>query len=90
MTDEHLNLVKEKLAKQWKDCARKLGFCEPDIDEIDYDYDRYGLKEKVYQMLLKWVMREGAKGATFGKLAKALYDCQRPDLLNSLMQIKKE
>ncbi|KAM9576031.1 receptor-interacting serine/threonine-protein kinase 1 isoform 1-T6 [Guaruba guarouba] len=90
VTDEHLNLVKEKLAKQWKDCARKLGFCEPDIDEIDYDYERYGLKEKVYQMLLKWVMREGAKRATLGKLAKALYDCQRPDLLNSLMQIKKE
>ncbi|XP_061305331.1 receptor-interacting serine/threonine-protein kinase 1 [Pezoporus flaviventris] len=90
VTDEHLNLVKEKLAKQWKECARKLDFCEPDIDEIDYDYDRYGLKEKVYQMLLKWVMREGAKGATFGKLAKALYDCQRPDLLNSLMQIKKK
>ncbi|KAM4686851.1 receptor-interacting serine/threonine-protein kinase 1 isoform 1-T2 [Amazona ochrocephala] len=90
VTDEHLNLVKEKLAKQWRDCARQLGFCEPDIDEIDHDYERYGLKEKVYQMLLKWVMREGAKGATFGKLAKALYDCRRPDLLDSLMQIKKE
>ncbi|NWS40883.1 RIPK1 kinase, partial [Probosciger aterrimus] len=90
VTDEHLNLVKEKLAKHWKDCARKLGFCEPEIEEIDHDYERYGLKEKVYQMLLKWVMSEGVKGATFGKLAKALYGCQRLDLLNSLMQINKE
>ncbi|XP_030358583.1 receptor-interacting serine/threonine-protein kinase 1 [Strigops habroptila] len=90
LTDEHLNLVREKLAKQWKHCARKLGFCDPEIDEIDHDYERDGLKEKVYQMLHKWVMREGAKGATVGKLAKALFGCQRLDLLTSLMQINEE
>ncbi|NXY23600.1 RIPK1 kinase, partial [Atrichornis clamosus] len=90
LTDKHLNLVREKLAKQWKHCARKLGFCDPEIDEIDHDYERDGLKEKVYQMLLKWVMREGSKGATVGKLAKALFGCQRLDLLTSLMQIQEE
>ncbi|NXV26677.1 RIPK1 kinase, partial [Rissa tridactyla] len=90
LTDKHLNLVREKLAKQWKHCARKLGFCDPEIDEIDHDYERDGLKEKVYQMLLKWVMREGSKGATVGKLARALFGCQRLDLLTSLMQINEE
>ncbi|NXM06889.1 RIPK1 kinase, partial [Tyrannus savana] len=90
LTAKHLNLVREKLAKQWKHCARKLGFCDPEIDEIDHDYERDGLKEKVYQMLLKWEMREGSKGATVGKLAKALFGCQRLDLLTSLMQIKDE
>ncbi|XP_005481748.2 receptor-interacting serine/threonine-protein kinase 1 [Zonotrichia albicollis] len=90
LTEKHLNLVREKLAKQWKHCARKLGFSDPEIDEIDHDYERDGLKEKVYQMLLKWVMREGAKGATVGKLAKALFGCQRLDLLSSLMQIQEE
>ncbi|KFZ67315.1 Receptor-interacting serine/threonine-protein kinase 1, partial [Podiceps cristatus] len=90
LTDKHLNLVREKLAKQWKHCARKLGFCDPEIDEIDHDYERDGLKEKVYQMLLKWVMREGSKGATVGKLAKALFGCRRLDLLTSLMQINEE
>ncbi|XP_027749507.1 receptor-interacting serine/threonine-protein kinase 1 isoform X2 [Empidonax traillii] len=90
LTPKHLNLVREKLAKQWKHCARKLGFCDPEIDEIDHDYERDGLKEKVYQMLLKWEMREGSKGATVGKLAKALFGCQRLDLLTSLMQIKDE
>ncbi|NXK12181.1 RIPK1 kinase, partial [Herpetotheres cachinnans] len=90
LTEKHLNLVREKLAKQWKHCARKLGFCDPEIDEIDHDYERDGLKEKVYQMLLKWVMREGSKGATVGKLAKALFGCQRLDLLTSLMQINEE
>ncbi|NXP16261.1 RIPK1 kinase, partial [Scytalopus superciliaris] len=90
LTNKHLNLVREKLAKQWKHCARKLGFCDPEIDEIDHDYERDGLKEKVYQMLLKWEMREGSKGATVGKLAKALFGCQRLDLLTSLMEIKEE
>ncbi|XP_028940009.1 receptor-interacting serine/threonine-protein kinase 1 [Antrostomus carolinensis] len=90
LTEKHLNLVREKLAKQWKHCARKLGFCDPEIDEIDHDYERDGLKEKVYQMLLKWEMREGSKGATVGKLAKALFGCQRLDLLTSLMQINEE
>ncbi|XP_014796222.1 PREDICTED: receptor-interacting serine/threonine-protein kinase 1 [Calidris pugnax] len=90
LTDKHLNLVRERLAKQWKHCARKLGFSDPEIDEIDHDYERDGLKEKVYQMLLKWVMREGSKGATVGKLAKALFGCQRLDLLTSLMQINGE
>ncbi|XP_068054653.1 receptor-interacting serine/threonine-protein kinase 1 [Anomalospiza imberbis] len=90
LTEKHLNLVRENLAKQWKHCARKLGFGDPEIDEIDHDYERDGLKEKVYQMLLKWVMREGAKGATVGKLAKALVGCQRVDLLRSLMKIQEE
>ncbi|XP_010219611.1 PREDICTED: receptor-interacting serine/threonine-protein kinase 1-like, partial [Tinamus guttatus] len=90
LSEKHLNLVREKLAKQWKHCARKLGFCDPEIDEIDHDYERDGLKEKVYQMLLKWVMREGSKGATIGKLAKALFGCRRLDLLTSLMQMNEE
>ncbi|NXG55044.1 RIPK1 kinase, partial [Hemiprocne comata] len=90
LTEKHRNLVREKLAKQWKHCARKLGFHDPDIDEIDHDYERDGLKEKVYQMLLKWEMKEGSKGATVGKLAKALFGCQRLDLLTSLMQINEE
>ncbi|NXL88090.1 RIPK1 kinase, partial [Alectura lathami] len=90
VTEKHLDLVREKLAKQWKQCARKLGFCNSDIDEIDHDYERDGLKEKVHQMLVKWVMREGSKGPTVGKIAKALFGCQRLDILNSLMQMNEE
>ncbi|KFP76799.1 Receptor-interacting serine/threonine-protein kinase 1, partial [Apaloderma vittatum] len=90
LTEKHVNLVRENLAKQWKPCARKLGFGDPEIDEIDHDYERDGLKEKVYQMLLKWRNRAGSKGATVGKLAKALFSCQRLDLLTSLMQIEEE
>ncbi|NXO84708.1 RIPK1 kinase, partial [Sitta europaea] len=89
LTKKHFDLVRENLAKQWKHCARKLGFSDPEIDEIDHDYERDGLKEKVHQMLVKWEMREGSKGATVGKLAKALFGCQRLDLLSSLIQIQE-
>ncbi|XP_048204484.1 receptor-interacting serine/threonine-protein kinase 1 isoform X2 [Perognathus longimembris pacificus] len=87
LTDKHLNPVRAHLGKQWKNCARKLGFSESQIDEIDHDYERDGLREKVYQMLQKWLMREGNQGATVGKLALALYLCSRRDLLNCLIQV---
>ncbi|XP_075411381.1 receptor-interacting serine/threonine-protein kinase 1 [Tenrec ecaudatus] len=85
LTDKHLDPVRENLGRHWKKCARKLGFTEPQIDEIDHDYERDGLKEKVYQMLQKWLMREGNKGATVGKLAHALYQCSRIDILHYLI-----
>ncbi|XP_019398138.1 PREDICTED: receptor-interacting serine/threonine-protein kinase 1 isoform X2 [Crocodylus porosus] len=89
LSEEHLNLVRENLAKQWKDCARRLGFTNPDIEVIDHDYERDGLKEKVYQMLQNWLMREGSQGTTVGKLARALYGCQRLDLLNALIKMNQ-
>ncbi|XP_004432220.1 PREDICTED: receptor-interacting serine/threonine-protein kinase 1 [Ceratotherium simum simum] len=89
LTDKHLDPVRENLGKHWKNCARKLNFTESQIDEIDHDYERDGLKEKVYQMLQKWLMREGNKGATVGKLACALYQCSRIDLLHRLIHISQ-
>lgn len=89
LTDKHLDPVRENLGRTWKNCARKLGFTESQIDEIDHDYERDGLKEKVYQMLQKWLMREGSKGATVGKLARALYLSSRIDLLNALVSISQ-
>eukprot|EP00062_Callorhinchus_milii_P005468 gi/632944987/ref/XP_007887808.1/ PREDICTED: receptor-interacting serine/threonine-protein kinase 1 isoform X1 [Callorhinchus milii] len=82
--DSHLDLLRSELGKDWKHCARKLGFRESEIDEIDHDYERDGLKEKVYQMLHKWQMKEGGKGATVNKLAQALQSCKRFDLTLSL------
>ncbi|ETE61238.1 Receptor-interacting serine/threonine-protein kinase 1, partial [Ophiophagus hannah] len=90
VSDVHLNLVRENLAKKWKHCARKLGFSDPELDEIDHDYERDGLKEKVYQMFQRWLMKEGSKGATVGKLAKALFACGRRDLLNSFIKISQD
>nr|XP_051711864.1 receptor-interacting serine/threonine-protein kinase 1 isoform X2 [Oryctolagus cuniculus] len=90
LTDKHLSPVRDNLGKHWKNCARKLGLTESQIDEIDHDYERDGLKEKVYQMLQKWLMREGTKGATVGKLARALHQCSRQDLLTCLIQLSQK
>nr|UBK05792.1 RIPK1 [Ochotona collaris] len=90
LTDTHLSPVRDNLGKHWKTCARKLGFTESQIDEIDHDYERDGLKEKVYQMLQKWLMREGTKGATVGKLARALQQSARIDLLNYLVRLSQK
>ncbi|XP_072139807.1 receptor-interacting serine/threonine-protein kinase 1 isoform X2 [Mobula birostris] len=73
--EAHLDLLRGELGKDWKHCARKLGFRESEIDEIDHDYERDGLKEKVYKMLHKWQMKEGSKGATVWKLVQALHGC---------------
>ncbi|KAJ7338486.1 hypothetical protein JRQ81_012378 [Phrynocephalus forsythii] len=90
VSEMHLNIVRENLGKHWKHFARKLGFQDPELDEIDHDYERDGLREKVYQMLQKWLMTEGSKGATVGKLAQALYTCHKIDLLNSFVRISQE
>ncbi|XP_058033948.1 receptor-interacting serine/threonine-protein kinase 1 isoform X2 [Ahaetulla prasina] len=90
VSDVHLNLVRDNLSKKWKHCARKLGFSDPELDEIDHDYERDGLKEKVYQMFQRWLMKEGSKGATVGKLARALFACDRRDLLNNFIKISQD
>ncbi|XP_015669564.1 receptor-interacting serine/threonine-protein kinase 1 [Protobothrops mucrosquamatus] len=90
VSDIHLNLVRDNLSRQWKHCARKLGFNDPELDEIDHDYERDGLKEKVYQMFQRWLMKEGSKGATVGKLARALFACKRIDLVNSFIKISQD
>lgn len=86
LKEDHLEIVQENLGRSWKQCARKLGFTETSIDEIDHDYERDGLKEKVYQMLQKWQMKEGYKGTTAGKLARALIGCKRTDIVRRLQQ----
>ncbi|KAM5156655.1 receptor-interacting serine/threonine-protein kinase 1 isoform 2-T2 [Mantella aurantiaca] len=89
LNEQQLQLLRENLSRKWKEFARKVGFREPDIDEIDHDYERDGLKEKVFQVLHKWQMKEGSKNATVGKIAKALKEMGEKDLLNQLIQLNK-
>ncbi|XP_041421500.1 receptor interacting serine/threonine kinase 1 L homeolog isoform X1 [Xenopus laevis] len=86
--DDHLQLLRENLSKKWKLFARHLGFREPEIDEIDHDYERDGLQEKVHQTLHKWIMKEGSKNATVGKVAKALSLVGESELMHALMNVE--
>ncbi|XP_069814190.1 receptor-interacting serine/threonine-protein kinase 1 isoform X2 [Dendropsophus ebraccatus] len=85
VNENQMHLLRENLSRKWKEFARMVGFRQPEIEEIDHDYDRDGLKEKVYQMLHKWQMKEGSKNATVGKVASALYYLKDTDLLNQLI-----
>ncbi|KAE8597757.1 hypothetical protein XENTR_v10016594 [Xenopus tropicalis] len=89
VNDNHLQLLRENLSKKWKLFARHLGFREPEIDEIDHDYERDGLQEKVHQTLHKWKMREGSKNATVGKVAKALFLLGESELMHALMKMEE-
>ncbi|MBN3315837.1 RIPK1 kinase, partial [Atractosteus spatula] len=85
--EQHLELLRENLGRQWKHCARRLGLTQAEIEVIDHDCERDGLKEKVYQMLEKWKMREGCAGSTVGKLYRALGDSVTDELINRLLHV---
>ncbi|KAM3929437.1 receptor-interacting serine/threonine-protein kinase 1 isoform 2-T2 [Leptodactylus fuscus] len=88
LNENQMQLLRDNLSRKWKGFARIVGFRQPEIDEIDHDCERDGLKEKVYQMLHKWQMKEGSKSVTVGKVASALFQLQDTDLLNQLIQYK--
>ena len=46
------------------------GLEDGEIGCIDHDYERDGLREKIFQMIAKWCSKYG-KGATVGKFVKA-------------------
>lgn len=87
LNDEQIQLLRDNLSRKWKEFARTVGFRQPEIEEIDHDFERDGLKEKVYQMLHKWQMREGSKNTTVGKVASALYYLKDTDLLSQLIRL---
>ncbi|KAJ8272636.1 hypothetical protein GJAV_G00091610 [Gymnothorax javanicus] len=85
--EHHLDLLRENIGAKWKSCARQLGLTEIEVETIDHDYNRDGLKEKVYQMLEKWRMKEGLVGCTMGRLYQALHGSVRVDVLCQLFQL---
>ena len=56
----------------WKPVAQMLGLTESDIDHIDYDVSSSYPGEKAYQAFLKWMQKEGHRGATYDVLLLAL------------------
>ncbi|CAJ0952205.1 unnamed protein product [Ranitomeya imitator] len=89
LNDSQMQLLRDNLARKWKEFARKVGLRQPEIEEIDHDWERDGLKEKVYQMLYKWQMKEGSKNITVGKVASALCELKDTDLLNQLIMLNQ-
>lgn len=87
VTEEQLELVKDNTGNQWKQCARRLGLTDVEIDTIDHDYSRDGLPELVHQMLERWKMKEGSIGCTVGKLCRALHKYIKVDVIQKILDI---
>lgn len=74
-TQDHDNFAKS-VGTNWKQVGRVLqktcrGLRYPAIDNIAFEYEREGLYEQAYQMLLKFIQSEGKK-ATISRLIKVL------------------
>ncbi|XP_068092914.1 receptor-interacting serine/threonine-protein kinase 1 isoform X2 [Hyperolius riggenbachi] len=86
MNESQFQLLRDNLSRKWKEFARLVGFRPAEIEEVDHDYERDGLREKVYQMVYKWQMKEGTHNVTVGKTAKALSNLGETELLTELIQ----
>ncbi|NXS32582.1 TRADD protein, partial [Pomatostomus ruficeps] len=73
--DDHQKFAKS-VSKKWKQVGRSLqkscrALRDPVIDNLALEYDREGLYEQAYQMLLRFIQSEGKK-ATIARLIAAL------------------
>ena len=74
----------DELGTAWKQVARSLDINDADIDTIQHDFYKDGLKEMIYQMIKLWKNQVGNKEASVAAMAKALHDCQEYNLLEKL------
>jgi len=66
----HSRRLPDDIGTRWEDLARELGFKEACITATESDKDCN--KECCIALLVKWMEKEGEKGATREKLATAL------------------
>ncbi|NXL48191.1 TRADD protein, partial [Podilymbus podiceps] len=74
-SDDHQKFAK-LVSKKWKQVGRSLqkscrALRDPVIDNLALEYDREGLYEQAYQLLLRFIQSEGKK-ATIARLISAL------------------
>lgn len=85
VTDEHLDLLKDNIGAKWKHLARRLGLTPVEVETIEHDCSRDGLREMVHQMLEHWKMKEGRVGCTVGKLCRSLKGNIKVDVIQKIL-----
>ncbi|XP_072925875.1 tumor necrosis factor receptor type 1-associated DEATH domain protein [Hemitrygon akajei] len=85
---DHGNFAK-LVGRNWKQVGRILqktcrGLRDPAIDNIAFEYEREGLYEQAYQMLLKFIQCEGKK-ATMSRLIRALEESELVGIADQLL-----
>ena len=71
LTDSRIDDVAGEIAKSWKSVGRKLELSEPELREIELNYQNAGEKEKAFQMLITWRERD-PESCTMQKLSDIL------------------
>ncbi|XP_032051652.1 tumor necrosis factor receptor type 1-associated DEATH domain protein [Aythya fuligula] len=86
--DDHQKFAK-LVSKKWKQVGRSLqrncrALRDPVIDNLALEYDREGLYEQAYQLLLRFIQSEGKK-ATIARLIAALEENGLTSLAEELL-----
>ncbi|NXD77860.1 TRADD protein, partial [Halcyon senegalensis] len=89
--DDHQKFAK-LVSKKWKQVGRSLqktcrALRDPVIDNLALEYDREGLYEQAYQMLLRFIQSEGKK-ATIARLIPALEENGLVSLAEELLGLR--
>ena len=82
VTENHIWLICDKVATDWRDLGTVLGTTSALMDIIETDCS--ASHEKARKVLLKWKQRKG-KGATVGILINALKEIERIDVVEKLL-----
>lgn len=71
----------------WQLVARKLGFGEEDIKDIETNHQR--CEDRRIAFMRKWIMKNGTK-ATYEKLSKALEELDQQGAADKIIEIASE
>ncbi|GCC26465.1 hypothetical protein chiPu_0004882 [Chiloscyllium punctatum] len=87
-SQDHFTFAKT-VGRKWKEVGRLLkkscrGLRDPAIDNIAFEYEREGLYEQAYQLLLKFMQCEGRK-ATMSRLVKVLEETELVGVAEQLL-----
>ncbi|XP_069496063.1 tumor necrosis factor receptor type 1-associated DEATH domain protein isoform X2 [Ambystoma mexicanum] len=91
-TEDHLKFSK-MVGRKWKHVGRYLqktcrALRDPVIDNLSYEFEKEGLYEQAYQMLLRFIQSEGKK-ATLHRLVTALMEASLTSLAEELLGIQQ-
>jgi len=81
INNDDMDKVAQRLGKDWRRFGMKLGFSKGELDALEYDYQRDGLHEIIFNMLLAWQEKEGPD-ANIKVVVEKLLAIKRPDVAN--------
>ena len=78
--EEHFNVIAREIGPDWKWLGRELKLTHGDAEIENIDADNPNVKEKAYQVLVKWYEENGRSCATKEKLCEALHEIKKKSL----------